>query len=283
MNPWKRICIFTLLVLLSFSLLASCTFYEVREDETGWTTGYRRCMNASFELSGFALGDGTYRRYTEVDVNDVRMRERTSAKDGTLDMEERISLHAEDVEPWDDMLLKWPGGQDYSLMVNETWPVSLTAVKNIDYVGQGISDREIFGNSLDYVGSQHLYATDFKKDRTCELDLKNAWFEALLNDTTDTIIEDRFLPAKSTDYDLDSYSTGLVILKYRQASDRVVAGEGTDRYEGPFKIQRHILMKSPGRNETDSETDWLECCAGDEDNITRSQSYECVFLYEGAI
>ena len=271
------------MVLLGFSLSASCTVYEVREDETGWTTGYRRSMTASFEISGFALGEGTYHRYTEMDVNDVRMSERISAKDGTLDTEEQINLRADDVNPWEEKSAKLPGSrQDYSFTVNETWPVSLTAKKSTDYVGRGISDREIFGNNLDYVSSQHLYSTDFRKDRTCELELKNAWFEAILNDTTDNILRDTFLPAKSTDYDLDTHSTGLVILKYGQAKDREVAGEGDERYEGSFRIHRHISMGSPGRNETDSEDDWLGCCAGNEDDLTASPSYECIFLGEVA-
>jgi hypothetical protein len=284
LRSWKRGCSFALLILLCLSSSSSSTFYEVREDETGWTTGYRRSMSASFELSGFALGDGTYRRYTEIDVNDVRMREQISAKNGTLDTEERIALSADDTTPWESELVKFPGGQDYTLTVNETWPASLTAEKSTDYVGLGISDREVFGNNLDYVGSQHLYATDYRKDRTCDLDLNNTWFEALLNDTTNTILKDLFQPAKTTEYDLDSYSTGLVILKYRQSSlNRGIAGESEERYDGTFNIQRHISMLSPGRNDTESEVDWLECCVGDSPNFTQSQSYECIFFAEGAI
>ena len=276
-------CIFTLIGLSILILPASCTFYEVREDETGWTTGLRRSTTASFELSGFALGDGKYHRYTEINVNDVRMRERISAKEGTLDTEERISLRAEDTTPWESELTKLQGGQDYLLTVNETWPVSLNTTRTTDYLGRGISDREIFGNNLDYVGSQHLYTTDFRKDRKCELDLKNAWFEALLNDTAKIVIKDIFQPAKTTNYDLDSYSTGLVILKHRHVKDRVVAGEGDERYAGTFRIQRHISMGAPGRNETDSEVDWLECCVGSNSNSTQSKSYESIFLAGGAL
>jgi len=279
----KRGFIIVVLVLLSSSLSALCAFYEISEDETGWTTGYRRSMKASFELSGFALGDGTYRRYTEIDVNDVRMRERIAATEGSLDTEESITLSADDKIPWESELEKLPGGQDYTLTVNETWPVSLTAKRSTDYVGQGMNDREIFGNNLDYVGSQHLYTTDFRKDRTCDLDLNNTWFEALLNDTTNTILEDIFRPAKTTDYNLDSYSTGLVILKYRQSSDRELASESEERYAGTFSIQRHISMASPGINKTEQEVDWLECCMGGDPNFTRSQSCDYIFLEEGAI
>jgi hypothetical protein len=280
----KRGCIFVLLVLLSSSLSALCAFYEISEDETGWTTGYRRSMTASFELSGFALGDGTYRRYTEIDVNDVRMRERISAKNGTLDTEESIALSADDTTPWESELMKLPGGQDYTLTVNETWPVSLTAEKSTDYVGRGINDLEIFGNNLDYISSQHLYATDYRKDRACDLDLNNAWFEGLLNDTTNTILKEIFQPAKTTEYDLDSYSTDLVILKYGQTSSKKgIAGEAEERYDGTFGIHRHISMVSPGRNDTKSEVDWLECCIGDNPNFTPSQSHECIFFAEGAI
>lgn len=284
MGSWRGGYAFGLLVLLCLSSSASCAFYQISEDESGWTTGYRRSMNASFELSGFALGDGTYRRYTEIDVNDARMRERISVKEGTLDTEESIALSAGDTTPWESELVKLPGGQDYKLTVNETWPVSLTAEKSTDYVGLGINDREIFGNNLDYISSQHLYATDYRKDRTCDLILNNTWFEALLNDTTNTILKDLFQPAKITEYDLESYSTGLVILKYRQSSlNRGIAGESEERYDGKFNIQRHISMMSPGRNDTESEVDWLECCVSNNPNFTQSQSYECIFFAEGAI
>lgn len=279
----KHRCIFVLFVLLSFAVSALCASYEISEDETGWTTGYRRSMNASFELSGFALGDGTYRRYTEIDVNDVRMRERISAKEGTLDIEESITLSADDKIPWESELEKLPRGQDYTLTVNETWPVSLTSKRSTDYVGGGINDRETFGNNLDYVGSQHLYTTDFRKDRTCNLDLNNTWFEALLNDTTNTILEDVFRPAKTTEYDLDSYSTGLVILKYRQSSDREIASEAEERYDGTFSIKRYISMASPGINKTEQEVDWLECCVNYDPNFTQYQNCDYIFLAEGAI
>jgi hypothetical protein len=279
---WIRRCIFILLALSIFLLSVSSTSYLVREDETGWTTGLRSSMNVSLEISGFVLGNGNYSRYTEIDVNDVRMRERVSAKDGTLDTEERINLSGEETDPWESELVKLPGTQDYTLTVNETWPVSLKATRSIDYIGKGINDREIFGNNLDYIGSQHLYTTDFRKDRACDLYLKNAWFEALLNDTTNAILKDVFQPEKTTEYNLNSYSTGLAILKYRAALGKEIASEGEERYDGTFSIRRHILTVSPGReNETDSEEDWLECCPGSNFNLTKSQRSK--FLTEGTI
>jgi hypothetical protein len=277
---WIRRCIFILFALSILLLSVYSTSYVVREDETGWTTGLRRSMNVSLNISGFVLGNGNYSQYAEIDVNDVRMRERVSAKDGTLDLEERINLRAEETDPWESETVKLPGTQDYTLTVNETWPVSLKAMKSIDYVGKGINDREIFGNNLDYIGSQHLYTTDFRKDRTCDLDLKNAWFEALLNDTTNAILKDVFQPEKTTEYHLDSYSTGLAILKYRAALGKDIASEGDERYYGTFSTHRQILTVSPGReNMTDSEDDWLECCLGSNLNLTQSQRLK--FLTEG--
>jgi hypothetical protein len=248
-----------LAALVIFSVPVTGTFYEVTESETGWTTGTRQTLNASFELTGSTIGKGTYQRYTDLSFNDVRMRENIAAKNGTLDTAESISLQAEDVNDVVVTLIKNPGNQDYYLTVNETWPVALSAARRIDYIGKGISDRDIFGNNFDYVGSSYLYTTDLKKERACYMDLQKALFEMVMNNTTKGILVDRFLPAKRTYYELSSRSTGIADLKYRQTSDHSVANEGFERYEGTMEIRRSLSMISPGLYNTTSNETWLEC------------------------
>ena len=244
-------------------ILCSCTqgrFYEVKEEETGWTTGLRQSDNLSLDLSGSAIGEGRYQRYTELGLLETRMRERIAAANGTLDTEERIRLIADTSNDVEVTVVKNPGTQDFIITVDERWPVAILAQRNIDYLGKGISDREIFGNNLDYVGASYLRATDLRKERTSFLELQNTWFEGVLNNTTKTIVQDIFQPNKTIDYNLQSHSKGMVTLKYRQARDRVTAEESVEDYAGIFEIARHIQMVNYYWNTTDEE-EGMECCA----------------------
>jgi hypothetical protein len=259
---WGRKAIIAAAVFVICVASASATFYIVSEGDTGWTTGIRQTLNESFDLSGAAVGDGTYQRYTDVNFIDVRMRERISAKQGALDTAERIRTHSEDVNSVVVLLTKAAGTQNYDLTVNETWPAAMNTARTIDYQGRGISDREIFGNNQDYVGSSYVYTTDLKKSRACYMDLRNAWFELLMNDTTKSRLVDLYQPAKRTFYSLSSRSTGIATLKYRQNNNRVPVNEGYERYEGTFGIDRKISMTSSGRARVLIEDDWLPCCTG---------------------
>lgn len=247
-------------VMILLSSPASCRFYQVTEGESGWTTGLRESNNISLNITGSAIGEGSYQRYTEMGFLEVRMRERIAASRGTLDTSERIHLEA---DTSNDVVGpeygKYPGGQIFYITVNESWPVNLSAARSMDYVGRGISDREGFGNNLDCISASYWQARDLKKDRSCSLVLQNAWFSALINDATNTIIKDEFQPNKFTDYLLDSRSDGMVTLKHRQTKDRVTATESVESYVGKFKISRHLRMSNTHVNST-SVGMWPQCC-----------------------
>jgi hypothetical protein len=255
-------CWFAIAVLIIFSILASGRFYQVTESETGWTTGLRQSINATMDLTGSAVGEGRYYRYTDMNFDEVRARERVAASNGSLDTSESTHLIATPVDPVELNLVKYPGGQIVTITVNETWPVVIATRRSIDYIGKGISDRDFLGNNLDYVGVSHLYVQDLKKERAAFLELRNAWFEGTINDTTDTIISDKFMPAKITDYRLRSRFQGHAVLKYRQAAyDRTTAKENIEDYWGSFAIDRRITMEASGRNASDMEAIWLPCCS----------------------
>ncbi len=238
-----------------------CDYYQVTVSDVGWTTGLRQNINASLNMSGSAVGEGTFQRYTEMKFNDVRMRERIAADNGTLDTSERVRVDAEVRYPIEYTLVKYPGGQNYTLAVQENWPVAINASRSIDYLGKSISDRDFLGNNLDYVGASYFQAKDLRMDRSAFLELKNATFELGANDSTKKIYENKFLPAKSIDYRLNSLSKGTATLRYRQVEDHSVANEGFESYTGDFLISRHIAMYSSGTNSsTQNETDWLDGC-----------------------
>jgi hypothetical protein len=255
---------FILMVALTILILSPtmARFYQITELDTGWTTGLRQSLNTSVNISGDAIGEGTYYRYTEMDFNDVRMAERISAANGTMDTGERIRLESRSGGTIELVAVKNPGDQNYTLTVNETWPVAVAAARSMDYIGKGISDRESFGNNLDYVGASFYGATDLKKERTCYLELKSAWFEGYINNTTKVIYYDHFRPSKITEYSLNSRSTGLAVLDFRQSKDRYPVNEGEESYHGSYSISRKISMSSSRYNITDIWAGSLECCLG---------------------
>ena len=262
-----RLFLLLAVLLLIFCGLGSCRYYQVTEKDTGWTTGVRQSSNISLDISGSAIGEGTFYRYTETDFNDVRMRERIAAAHGTLDTAERIRLIADTTNPVEIYLEKFPGGQDYLLTVNETWPVGMLAQRRLDYMGKGIFDSDFFGNNLDYVGASYSFAQDLRMDRSCLLYLNQAWFELGVNNSTKAIYADRFLPTKSIDYHLDSLFQGLASFKYREAEGHTMTkerhtttSEGLETYAGNFQLNRHVFMASLGRGSLNNDDDWLVCC-----------------------
>lgn len=266
----RRRCLFLVAALIAVSLLASGRFYQVTESDTGWTTGLRQSINATLDISGSAVGEGTFYRYADMSFDDVCARERVAASNGTLDTSEFIHLVATPIDPVEVTLVKFPGSSIFRLSVNETWPVLMASRRSIDYIGKGISDRDYLSNNLDYVGASHLYVTDLKEERASFLQLRNAWFEAWFDNSTDNendeavtrLLLDKFMPAKTTDYRLISRFQGHAVLKYRQAAyDRTTANEGVEDYWGSFAIDRHITMESSGRNASNLEAIWLPCCS----------------------
>ncbi len=247
---------------------------EIKGDAGGIVSAEGRSMNCSFELTGYALGEGRFHRITDIDVNDVRMKERISAGVGTLDSEEQIFIISESIEDPESELIKLPGTLTSSVTVEEAWPVLLKADRKMDYIGSGISDREAFGNDLDYVGASYLYNTDLRKDRACYIWLNGTTF---MGKVTDDPLEVPFLPPnriisnKSLYYVADSTSNGVVTLSYRQVGDDLsILGEGYETYSGSFRIGRTISMRSPGMGEEDEEVDWLFCCSGDQPEFESS-------------
>lgn len=265
-----RGCWYAVAVLVLFTILSSGRFYQVSETETGWTTGLRQSINVTFEISGSSVGKGSYNRFTDVSMDQVRAGERVAASNGSLDTSEFIHLVATPVDPVEITLVKNPGTQIYRLTVNETWPVAMASRRSIDYIGKGISDRDFFGNNLDYVGATHLYVTDLKKERAAFLELRNAWFEARFETINESesdenytiLLSDKFMPGKTTDYRLRSRFQGHAVLKYGQAAyDRTTAKEGVEDYWGSFAIDRRVTMESSGRNVSEMDAVWLPCCS----------------------
>lgn len=273
-NKYNKLFILILVVVLICCTSACGRSYQVDivGDAGGSVSAHGRSMTGFFEISGTSTVYGKYYRHTNLNVNDVVMKESISADKGVLETTERTVMASEAITNPKCELVKFPGSQTYSVTVHEMWPLILNTERSMDYVGRRISDREAFGNNLDYVDTSHLYNTDFRKYRTCRLYLNDTWFIGNVTDDPEEVAflpKNQFLPEKSTSYRIESLSNGLATLKYRQvADDYSIADEGLETYAGTFRIGRRIYMGTEGKNESKVEFDWLECCLS---NINTSQ------------
>lgn len=284
-----------LLLSIFFINSASADFVSLTVDtdtNTSWSI-YRHSANMSFDYSQSVQGTispveyrgrslGPYHSsYQEVDVNDIRLRDRTAAKQGSYRSEERMNLRSEVSNPHEIEGPNKPAGSSvYTIKIIEQWPVVLRSSKAIEYSGEGINNREYAGNNLDYAGSNLLYNKELSKETNVGMLLTK--MNATLHLTDDSFISADFLPNKEMYYDTRTYTTGIADMKYRQTGssydfkrgDYRMFGEGEERYYGSYDITRSIHMKSDYL-ELDKEEDGLPCCfsVGNDIDLLEARDY----------
>ena len=263
-----------LAALISSASAASWTggVDNVTDGSSWWI--HRQSANLSFDLSSSVEGEiapiigpggrvlsSFHAHYTDIDVNDVRLKERTSALEGVYSSEDEIKLRANATSSLNivNMTETKPAGSDvWTITFEENWPVALNASRTIDYVGTGLNDQDCIGNNLDSVGTMFLYNKEFSKERVAGLKLDR--MNATVIATDNTIIRADVMPTRSTDYGLESHSTGIADLRYRQTyPNETVQNIGLERYYGTYDIKRNIEMRSV-YTELENEADWLSCC-----------------------
>lgn len=239
---------------------------------------------APIDVHGRSLGP-YYSYYSDVNANDVRLRERTFASEGRFSSEGVLHLNSRCTSLWGSPtpvkvdINKPAGSPIYTIQYFEGvlegepekwsvgWPVGLSALKRTSYVGQGISDREFAGNNLDYVGTNLLYNKELDADRRVQLTLRK--MNATVLATNDQLLSAEFMPTKSLDYHLKTHTTGIADLSYSvrssrfdfQRGDYPVTAQGEERYYGTYEIERRIRASSIYENSTNRDS-WLPCCAG---------------------
>ncbi len=243
--------------------------YNVTDGSSWWI--HRQSANLSFDLSSSVEGEiapiigpggrvlsSFHAHYTDIDVNDVRLKERTAALEGVYSSEDEIKLRADATSSVNMTETKPAGSNVWTITFEENWPVALNASRMIDYTGTGLNDRDCVGNNLDSVGATFLYNKEFSKGRTAGLKLDR--MNATVIATDDTIIRADVMPTRSTDYGLESHSTGIADLRYRQTyPDETAHNSGLERYYGTYDIKRNIEMRSV-YSDLVNKTDWLSCC-----------------------
>lgn len=204
------------------------------------------------ELSSF------HTHYLDLDVNDVRLKERTAVKEGKYTAEDNIKLRSETINNVNMTITKPRESDEYKIKWTENWPVTLNASRIINYVGLGINDRDCVGNNLDRIGSFYFYNQEFTKNREANLylDRMNATVWATNEEISNTYV----MPVRTTHYQIESHSSGIADLEYRQTVPHSMQfNYGQERYMGLYDISRKLDMKSI-EDENVYETDWLSCC-----------------------
>ena len=266
---------------LLFLLLISCASADswsstVSTNSSSWSI-YRQSQSLNFDYSGSVQGTISpvnyryrtlspyYSGYQEIRMNDVRLRERTSAFQGSYSSEEQTSLRSEASNPVYLNITKPAGSPIFTIQYFEEWPVILRSSKTVKYSGKEINNREFAGNNFDFAGSDLLYNKELSKETRVGLLLKR--MNATVLATNNAILSAEFMPLKEMDYRITAQTTGIADLKFRQTGPDYdikrgsysVVNEGEDRYYGAYNISRHIHMNSDFQNNT-QPYDWLPCC-----------------------
>ena len=202
-------------------------------------------------------------------MNDVRLRDRTSAFQGNYSSEELMYLRSDTTNSISIDTTK-SGSPVYTIQYVEQWPVILKYGKNMRYSGREINDREFVGNNLDFAGSSLLYNQELSKDTYAGLLLKR--MNATVLATDDAILSAEFMPSREMIYRIKTHTTGIADLKYRLTEPQLrsqtcdcypALSEGEERYVGTYNISRSIHIKSDFEKpdlENSTPEDWLPCC-----------------------
>lgn len=276
MNRFKKVIIGLLLISALFSAAqAEKITVSVGTNTTTWSIS-RESGSLKFNYTQYVEGSispvefrGRYispyhSSYEEIDVNDVRLRDRTSALTGSYASEKQLTLKADTNESSVFDFIHEKG--TYSFQFTEQWPAILKSSRSIRYSGQEINSREYAGNNLDYAGSSLLYNKEFSKDSYIGMQITR--MNATVLATDDAILYAELMPEKETRYDIITNTTGIADLKYRFVNLTAeqkkltypLASEGEERYYGDYNISRSIHMKSDFPR-YEEEDDWISCCS----------------------
>ncbi len=264
---------FIVVIILSmsvFSASAASWSGSVKTDQDIWSIT-RESSNLSFSYEQSVQGQISpvdYRGrmlspfhsfYEDVNLNDVRVKERTAALEGRYSSEELLRLYSSINNSVNASITKPSGSDLYTIEFYEKWPVKLSYSKSMSYAGKGINNREFVGNNRDFVGANFLYNQVFSKERSLAMRLERLNATVLARDEAIELGEVK--ATRDTQYRLQSHSTGIANFMFMQvgAEDEIL-NAGEERYVGIYDIVKNIRMKSRF-DLTRSEDDWLPCCS----------------------
>lgn len=257
--------------VLIFSASAASWSGSVKTNADAWKIT-RESINLSFSYEQKVAGQISavdYRGralspyhsfYEDVKLNDVRVKERTAALQGSYGSEELLTLKSSINNTVNASIVKPAGTDVYTIDFYEKWPVKLSYSKSMTYSGKEINNWDFVGNNKDFVGASFLYNKEFSKERSLNMCLER--LNATILATDQAIELGEIKATRDTDYKLKAHSTGIADIKYRQVGtvDEIL-NAGDERFVGVYDITKNIRMKSRF-DKYAYEDDWLPCCSG---------------------
>lgn len=209
--------------------------------------------------------NGTASKYSSLSVNDVGSREKLSALEGRIIIQEGSFFGYDDSGGY---TFKGSIGRNYHSEHQELWPVFLISRNIINYKGSGINDLGEVRNTYDRIGEKLLYNKNFEKDLFVNTSLTrfNVTVDAI-NDSLSAEIQ----PTKWLNYNLNTktsgiadLSAGIVNTKFDvQHQNYPYSMQNEERYVGNYNIQRNIQVNSAFNNPLDEDfnpgDNWLPC------------------------
>jgi hypothetical protein len=204
--------------------------------------------------------------YEDMNLIDVRLKERTSASEGNYSHQGKIDAWTQIKMPVALDILKSNASDTYAIKFIERWQANIAASQKLEYSGKNINNRDFSGNNFDFVGADLLFNKNLLKSRTIEMRLEK--MNATVLATDDNIIQINRKPTRDLNYQISTSTTGIADLSYQQSGQEPDqssltgyenVNEGNERYYGSLNITRTIRMKSqfPDSKESDQ---WLPCC-----------------------
>ena len=267
----KSILVGLLMAALIFAAQGASWSGSVKTDSDSWSVS-RMSSNLSFTYEQSVQGTispvdyryGTlspyHSFYEDVLLNDVGVKERTSALQGSFSSEEQLLLKSSINNSVNVTIYKPAGSDVFTIDFYEKWPVSLSYNKSMNYSGKEINNREFVGNNHDYVGANFLSNLEYSKERSLNMSLER--MNATILATNEAIDLGEVKATRDTQYRLQTHSTGIANFKWRQAgTDDEILNAGDERFVGVYDIVKNIRMKS--RFDSIKKVDeWLPCCSG---------------------
>ncbi|NPV63863.1 MAG: hypothetical protein HPY61_14775 [Methanotrichaceae archaeon] len=243
----------------------------VNTDSDSWYI-YRESSNLSFSCEQSVKGQISavdfrgrslppfHSYYKDVEMNQVRIKERTAAQEGSFSSQEMFNLKSSINNSVNATWEKPAGSNLWKVDYYEKWPVDMHYSKSMSYSGLGINDRQFVGNNWDFIGSGILYSKEFSKEQTLNMSLKRLNATVLATDQAIELAEIK--ATRDTEYKLEEHSTGIADFKYRQvAANGEVLNAGDERFVGAYDISKNIYMASKNV-QFEKNDEWLPCCYG---------------------
>jgi hypothetical protein len=267
----KAILVGLLAAALIFAAQGATWTGAVKTNSDSWSIS-RESSNLSFTYEQSVQGNispVSYRygilspyhsNYEDVMVNDVGIRERTTALEGSLSSEEQLSLKSH-INNSVNMTIYKPSGSDvFDIEFYEKWPVNFSYGKSLNYTGKEINNLQFVGNNHDYVTANFLYNHEFSKEQDLNMSLER--MNATIFATDEEIDSGTVKATRDTQYKLQTHSTGIATFKWGQVDEALnIANAGDERFVGVYNIAKNIHMKSRF-DLVKNEDSWLPCCFG---------------------